>query len=166
MSFAQIKRATRDATSHGPYDDSWKWKRLTGPRYILIPSLGAIGNQDDKRNVELIAFYTQPYDSSSTVPGLVVTNPFRGNVGGRLYFQNGPVGRNEIEAAFGKIQQGVTNSGASISRVSVSSIKKGEPFIIRQDNSEDLYYPNRGLSFQLRGGVVVSFNVSKPANPD
>lgn len=162
MTFRQIKRANPDARTHGPDDSSWKLERLIGRRYILISSLSAVGHADENGRLSLISFYVSPYDSSRTVPGLIISNRFFGRIGTQLSFQSGSVGRNQIEKAFGTVQQGVTNSGGAIARIAVDSIRKGEPYIVKQGDTEAIYYPLLGLRFQLKSNAVVSFAVSEP----
>jgi hypothetical protein len=159
MNFAQIKRATQDATLH-------TLRHRSDSRCVLVPGLGATANLDDNGNVQLILFHPVPFDSSGTAPGLLVTNPFRGRLGAQLSFKNGRIGRNQIESAFGGIQQNLTNSPMTITRISVDSIKKGEPVSFRCGNKEEIGYPRLGLGFVLEGDVVTSFGVSKPEKPD
>ena len=154
MTYEQIKRATDDASMHGS----------AGSQCVLVPGLGAIANLDNRARVESVLFFVRPYDSSSTAPGLVITRPFCGSLGDRLSF-GGPIRKNQIEAAFGEIRQGITNSEATISYVSVDTIKKGEPLFVRHGEKEELYYPQHGLRFVLEGDAVVSFGVSRPEKP-
>ncbi|HWN94186.1 MAG TPA: hypothetical protein VNT99_04070 [Methylomirabilota bacterium] len=157
MTFREIKRATGEATTHGLYDRSWSLKRLTQERYLLVPTLGVIGIPGEKGGWELLTFHVQPYDSSISSPGLVVNSPFRGSVANRLSFNNRSVSRKEVEAAFGTVTQGSTNSSQSLKH-----IDKTQPFFIRSENVETFYYTQLGLRFRLESDVVTSFGVWKP----
>jgi hypothetical protein len=155
MSFAAIKRATGEASTHGLYDrDRWSLKRLTQERFILVPSLGAIGVPEQKGGVPLLTFYVQQYDSSITSPGLVVTRPFRGSLGSQLSFSNHVVSRKQVEAALGPVTQDVTNYAQVLPLAD-----RSQPFSFR---GEKLHYPRLGLSFALKNDAVISFSVWKP----
>ena len=147
MSFAEIKRATGEASIH-----MLKWRDTS--RFVLVPSLGVIGIHEQKDGVRLLTFYVQSYDSSTTAPGLAITNPFRGSLSTNLSFRNGTVSRKEVEAAFGLVMQGITN-GADFSNLP----DKTKPFSVR---GETLHYPCLGLSFDLKNDNVESVTVRKP----
>ena len=85
MSFAEVEMAIGEGSLHGLHDrDSfWSLKRLTQEKFVLFPTLGVIGAPEQNGRLPLLTFYVQPYDSSITSPGLVVTNPFRGRIGDR-----------------------------------------------------------------------------------
>jgi hypothetical protein len=159
MSFAEIRKATGEASTHGLYDrDRINLKRFTHGRFVLVPSLGVIGIPEQKGVIPLLTFYVQPHDSSITMPGLVVTRPFRGSIAGGLSFSNHVVNRKEIETAFGVVTQGLTSSTQSL-----DSLDKTRPFFNRRGSHETLYYHHLGLSFDLENDTVTSFSVSKPA---
>jgi len=155
MNFAAIRKATGEASTHGLYDrDLWSLKRLTQQRFVLVPSLGAIGVPEQKGGVPLLTFYVHQYDSSITSPGLVVTRPFRGGLGSQLSFSNHVVSRKEVEAAYGPVRQDVTNYAQVLPLAD-----KSQPFSFR---GEKLHYPRLGLSFDLQNDAVISFSVWKP----
>jgi hypothetical protein len=155
MSFADLQKATGDASTHGLYDrDRWSLKKLTHERFVLVPSLGVIGVPERKGALPLLTFYVQPYDSSITIRGLTVTNPFRGRLGSQLSFSNHIVSRKEVETAFGPVTQDLTNYA------DFSSLPdKTQPFSFR---GEQLIYGRLGLDFYLKTNVVTGFSVYKP----
>ena len=155
MSFSDIKRATGNANTHGLYDRKpWNFKRLAQERFLLVPSLGVIGIPEQNGRLGLLTFYVQPFDSSFTIPSLVITNPFRGNLSSQLSFSNHVVNRQQVEAAFGYVTWDITNYAELL-----NAPDKTKPFSVR---GEELHYPRLGLSFGLKNDTVTFFSVSKP----
>jgi hypothetical protein len=109
MSFNDVRKVTGDASKHGIYDrDRFSLRRLTQEKFVLVPSLGVIGVPERKGSLPLLTFYVQPYDSSITIPGLKVTNPFRGSIGTNLSFSSNTVSRKDVEMNFGVVIQNLT----------------------------------------------------------
>ena len=155
MSFAELQRATGDATTHGMYDrERWSFKKLTHDRFVLVSSLGVVGVPEQKGVLPLLTFHVQPYDSSATIPGLVVTQPFRGHLGSHLSFSNRIVSREDVELAFGAVTQSLTNF-ADFPRLPDTN----QPFSFR---GEKLYYRRLGLIFTLKSNTVTDFSVYRP----
>ena len=157
MTLSQIRRANGKTTTHGIYDDSLSWRRLESwgrGRFVLVPSLAAIAPIGENQPVPLIEFYVQPY-RAPMIPGLEVREPFRGKLAGDLSFKDRAVGKQEIERAFGSVNQVATNAAEAL-----EFRKKGSRFTHRiSDGVEELWYPDKGVAFLLRSNVVASFQV-------
>jgi hypothetical protein len=155
MSFAELQKATGDASTHGLYDrELWSLRRVTHERFVLVPSLGVIGIPEQEGALRRLTFYVQPHDSSISIPGLVVTRPFRGSLGNRLSFSNGNASRKEVEEAFGPVTQDITNY-ADFAKLP----DKNQPFSFR---GETLHYIRLGLDFDLKSNEVTAFSVYEP----
>jgi hypothetical protein len=162
MTFSQIQKANRDATTHGWNDGSWslkRWKdRWTTGRFALIPSLAAVTYLGTNQPVSSIDFFVWPH-FGEPIAGLAVRNPFRGKVTDKLSFKDGPVTKLAVEAVFGKITRIATNGNEA------SSLElQGIPFLReRADGDVELCYSSQGVSFTIKTNAVVAFTVFKAA---
>jgi hypothetical protein len=89
------------------------------------------------------------------IPGLEIREPYRGKLAGDLSFKDRAVGKQEIERAFGSVNQAATNAAEAL-----RFRKKGSRFTRGLgDAVEELWYPDKGVAFVLRSNVVASFQV-------
>jgi hypothetical protein len=159
MRFTRVQEALPDASTHGFYEDEVTLRRLKTSRFALLPSIGAIGVIGEDRQVTHIDFYAFPH-AEGRIPRLAVNNPFRGKVGDALSFRSGQVSRADVEAGFGRINQGVTNPSSPS-----AFWQSASPFwYVRSDGIIELNYINRGISFIIRSNVVASFSVYEPVS--
>lgn len=157
MTLKQLRAATRDVSTHGIYDGEWSWRRFTGSRHAIIRSLGAIAPIENDKKLAIICFHVIPKTDGTTVRGLSVTNPFRGKIGDKLSFNDGPVSRNEVESQFGTINQVITNNSDAISLAN-----EGKAFLYKMPGGREIIYCTRqGITFELKSNIVASFTVSK-----
>jgi hypothetical protein len=160
MTFAQIRKTTGDATTHGiHYDGFWRRRRGSwghGPS-VLIPSLAAITDVGEDQPISSISFHLRPY-RAPLIPGLEIEKPFRGKLGSSLSFKDSPTAKLEIEKIFGPVSQ-VASNGAE----ALAFRQKGERFgRQRRDSVEELWYPDKGIAFVFETNVLTSFRVYKP----
>lgn len=123
---------------------------------MLIPSLGAIAYLGRNEPISEVKFFVEPH-KEEIVPDLEVRNPFRGKLGDKISFEKS-VRRKDVEAVFGKIDRGTTNSAAVL-----GLLKAREPFWRKLgEEVEERYYPARGVSFVITSNIVTSFTIFKP----
>ena len=160
MTVSEIGLFFVDSSTHGLFDDAWTWKRYTASRFLLVPSLGAIGVVEADKRISHLEFHVEAY-TNPAVPGLVVQNPFHGRLGDKLDFSKGQVTRSDVQAALGRLEHGSTNS-AEFAALG----KAGKLFwLATTGDFEELWYEDLGLSFTLRTNRVVSFTTSRPKKP-
>lgn len=155
MPLSRVRRAAPKVSTHGLYDGKWDLRRFTASRYILVPALSAIGTLHEGK-VGVLTFYVRP-NLRENIPGLIVRDSFRGNIAGGPSFEDAPVTKAQIEASFGAVQRGFTNSFDG-----TTSLNVREPFFRKNGDRETLHYYRQGISFDLEKDVVVSFTISKP----
>lgn len=159
MTFSQIKKRIGGASTHGYYDNTFSWRRFTDGRrgrFALIPSLGAVAPLGNGEPVAYVTFFLRPYRDSQ-FPGLNVLEPFQGKLNNGLSFKDRTVSKVEVEKLFGNVSKVATNAAEG-----TQLRLKGQRFsYLRGDNSEDLWYPEQGISFNLASNVVTSFQVFK-----
>ena len=161
MTVQQARDATHGVTIHGINDRDSFWKRWGASRFGLIQSLGATAPIEQNGKFAIICFHVLPYDGDVTVRGLTVTNPFRGKVGDKLSFKNGPVRREDVELQFGQIDHVITNLSDGIALA-----RDGKPFLFRAPGGgETLYYRHKGINFDLRSNTVTEFWVYSVTSP-
>jgi hypothetical protein len=110
------------------------------------------GNTNDP--IATITFYTKAYNIG-VIPGIEIRSPFRGTVSTGLSFEKGPVSRREVEANLGVIDNYATNlqTIAPFARVA-------RPYWWKTPwGTEDLAYPNQGISFSIKSNEVISFEI-------
>ncbi|MBM3859467.1 MAG: hypothetical protein FJ395_07445 [Verrucomicrobia bacterium] len=142
-------------------------KRSTGVTtragFIIVPSVGAvglIGARKEKERIENITFYATPY-VHGVIPGLEIRVPFRGTVDRRLSFEQGGVSRKDVETAFGVISNYAPNLRAIIPFANAA-----RPYWYNDPvGSEVLYYPNKGIHFNIVSNEVTSFTVFEKLFP-
>jgi hypothetical protein len=157
MTFAQLKKATGDATTRGShYEPFWKRRLETWGRgdFVLVPSLAAIAVIGENQPAAFITFCVQPYEAK-LIPGLEVRRPFQGSLGDKLSFKDRTISRVEVERAFGTVSSVATNGAQALAfRV------KGDRFVEQlRDAVEEVWYPDHGVAFQFTSNVVTSFTV-------
>jgi len=155
MTVKEVRTATSDLQTYGINDREWFWKQFGASRFALMQSLGAIAPVEPDRKIRVITFYVVPYDSDISVPGLIITNPFRGKVGDKLSFNGGPVSRSQVESGFGAVEKTVTNLSDG-----VELAKRGTPFLFRSTSgNEKIYYRHKGIDFEIVSNCVTSFSI-------
>ena len=86
---------------------------------------------------------------------------FRGKVGEKLSFKDGPVSREQVEAAFGSVK---TNFGLNSYPTRLPNMK--EPYAFKVNEGWiDISYPAQGITFTIYSNVVIRFYVRKVPSP-
>jgi hypothetical protein len=141
---------------------------LTGQEWrsecsLVVPSTAAIGHipsGNPTEPIETITFYTQPY-KHGVIAGVEINVPFRGKINQGPSFGQGSVRRRDIENCFGVINNHATNL------VAISALSQTrQPFWWSSPwGTDELWYPDKGISFSLRSNVVISLEVFRPDSP-
>ena len=148
MTYEQIRKATGDAAlvEQGP----WSFKRLIPwrrkDRFVFVPSLCARIPFASGRINYWITFQVTTNDWNQI--------PFRGRIGEKLSFKDGPVSRAQVEAALGPIKTNFTSANPF-----PNIYLAREPFAIeRGQGLVNLFYTRLGLYITLSNNVVTEFS--------
>jgi hypothetical protein len=160
MTFTELKRQARGASTHGFFDEefSWDWVQALGKgRLALFPSLGAIAPVQGKQPIWFIEFHVRQY-RHPMIAALRIEAPFRGKVGPNLTFAEGEVSKAQVEQVFGPVSAVLTNSAEAL-----DYRKQGKSFVEPLNDAEvKVWYPKKGISFIVRSNVVILFHIYQP----
>lgn len=157
MTTKQVAQVFGDTSFHGINEDAGLSKRTAGSRFMLIPALGAVAVFESDHQISHLNFHIRSYRHPA-IAGLVIDDPFRGRLGANLDFGTGRVTRDEVEAAFGKLERGSTNA-ADYGALRLAR----EPFwITAGDTGEELWYEKYGVTFTVQTNEVIAFSIYRP----
>jgi hypothetical protein len=130
---------------------------------VMVPFIGAIAHRfppDERTKIEDITFHTESWEHGA-LPGVAIRVPFRGTVDGALSFEEGVVRRKDVEAAFGVINNHATNLPAIGPFAGAAA-----PYWWNTPwGTEALWYPSKGIRFEIVSNEVISFTVFEKLCP-